>query len=73
MSRPEDPCRDPASEMRDDHFDPDSRELSKEDRDKRRIKELEFLLGQIVTDLPANRDWLNPDTEKAAREILKKP
>ncbi len=33
MSRPEDPTRDPASEMRDDHFDPD-------DREKARLAEL---------------------------------
>lgn len=31
--RPEDPCRDPASEMRDDHFKPD-------DREKRRLDDL---------------------------------
>lgn len=33
MRRSEDPCRDPASEMRDDHFDPD-------DREKRRLEAL---------------------------------
>lgn len=29
------------------------------------------VLKQIVQDLPANRDWLNPDLEKIAREITK--
>lgn len=35
-----------------------------------RIKELEFLLERIVADLPAKRDWLDPDIERAARAAL---
>lgn len=31
-----------------------------------------FILGQIINDLPSKRDWLNPDTEKAARELLRR-
>lgn len=32
---------------------------------------LRHLLRDIMESLPQNRDWLNPDTEKWAREILK--
>jgi hypothetical protein len=31
-----------------------------------------LLLEQIITALPTNRDWLNPDTEYIARKIIKR-
>jgi hypothetical protein len=31
-----------------------------------------WLLKAIINDLPQNRDWLNPDVEADAKEILKK-
>lgn len=33
-------------------------------------QELRDALNLIVSDLPKNRDWLNPDTEKIAKAIL---
>ena len=30
-----------------------------------------LLLKAIIDDLPQNRDWLNPDVELAAKELLK--
>lgn len=33
-------------------------------------RELRDALALIVSDLPRNRDWLNPDTEKIAKVIL---
>jgi hypothetical protein len=30
-----------------------------------------LLLKAIIDDLPQNRDWLNPDIEHAAKELLK--
>jgi len=30
-----------------------------------------LLLKAIINDLPENRDWLNPDIERAAKELLK--
>jgi hypothetical protein len=30
-----------------------------------------LLLKAIINDLPINRDWLNPDIERAAKELLK--
>jgi len=36
------------------------------------IKEgLAYILGQIINDLPTNRDWLDPALEKSAVSILK--
>lgn len=32
---------------------------------------LRNLLRQIITDLPSNRDWLDPQVERAAREAIK--
>lgn len=32
---------------------------------------LRNLLRQIITDLPSNRDWLDPQVERAAREAVK--
>lgn len=29
-----------------------------------------WLLGQIISTLPENRDWLNPEIEKEARAFL---
>ncbi len=37
--------------------------------DSRELR-LTRLLGQIIHDLPMNRDWLNPDVEKEARELI---
>ena len=37
---------------------------------KQRINELEFILRNIINDLPSKRDWLDPMLEMAAREIL---
>lgn len=31
---------------------------------------LKHLLGQIIQDLPSNKDWLNPDIEREAIELL---
>lgn len=31
-----------------------------------------WLLKVIIDDLPRNRDWLNPNVEAGAKEILKK-
>jgi hypothetical protein len=33
--------------------------------------EAEFVLKQIIDSLPSRRDWLDPDIEKAAKELLK--
>jgi hypothetical protein len=35
------------------------------------IAALESILRRIINDLPTNRDWLDPELEKAARDILK--
>lgn len=35
-------------------------------------RELVSVLNLIVSDLPANRDWLNPDWENQARALLAK-
>ena len=32
---------------------------------------LESILRRIINDLPTNRDWLDPELEKAAMDILK--
>ena len=37
-----------------------------------RIKDLEYVLEQIINSLPSKKDWLDPDVEKAARNLLKK-
>jgi hypothetical protein len=34
-------------------------------------KKLNYVLGQIINDLPTNKDWLNPALEKMARELIK--
>jgi hypothetical protein len=31
---------------------------------------LKYALKMILQDLPAKRDWLNPDIEKMARELI---
>ena len=47
-----------------------------EERDKAIIKMnarvglLLACLKSIINDLPQSRDWLNPDTEKVARQLL---
>jgi hypothetical protein len=33
---------------------------------------LHYLLRQIMSDLPKRRDWLDPEIEKEAKDILKK-
>lgn len=45
-----------------------------EERDEARelARELRDVLALLISDLPRNRDWLNPDTEKIARVILTK-
>ena len=49
---------------------------AREERDKAIIKMnarvglLLACLKSIINDLPQSRDWLNPDTEKVARELL---
>ncbi len=35
-----------------------------------RLPEYRYVLTQILTDLPTKRDWLDPDLEKRARELL---
>jgi hypothetical protein len=35
-----------------------------------RIKAMEAVLGGIINDLPTKRDWLDPDLERAARNLL---
>ena len=37
----------------------------------KKIAALESILRQIINDLPTKRDWLDPELEKAARDILK--
>lgn len=34
-----------------------------------RLRRAQWLIGQVVDDLPRNRDWLNPDYEREMREI----
>lgn len=34
-------------------------------------KEMLFILKQIIDMLPSHRDWLDPDIERAAKEIIK--
>lgn len=34
-------------------------------------KYIKFVLKRIIDDLPVNRDWLDPDLERAAKEIIK--
>jgi len=36
-----------------------------------RVKDLEYVLGQIIDSLPSKRDWLDPDIERMARKLLK--
>lgn len=36
-----------------------------------RARELKLALAAIIRDLPERRDWLDPDVEKMAREVLK--
>ena len=33
-------------------------------------EQLKWLLGQIIQDLPQNNDWLNPDLEREAEELI---
>lgn len=33
--------------------------------------QLAYILGQIINDLPKNKDWLDPTIEKIARDLLK--
>jgi hypothetical protein len=35
-----------------------------------KLHRVTWLLGQIIADLPANRDWLNPEIEREARTFL---
>ena len=37
------------------------------------MNRLLWLLRQIITSLPQKRDWLDPDLEREAKEILKQP
>jgi hypothetical protein len=34
-----------------------------------RIKKMDYLLRQILTDLPANKDWLDPHLEEEAKQL----
>lgn len=36
---------------------------------KEEIVFLKFLIKEVITSLPVNRDWLDPDIEKAMKEI----
>jgi hypothetical protein len=45
--------------------------LSQSEIDKQRIEHLEYVLTQILKDLPAKRDWLDPLLERQAFELLK--
>ena len=36
-----------------------------------RVKDLEYVLRQIIDSLPSRRDWLDPDIERIARKLLK--
>ena len=29
-----------------------------------------YLLKDIITSLPTNKDWLNPETERIARQVI---
>ena len=49
------------------------------DESAKRIKRLEAtnavlleVLEQIISDLPTNRDWLSPDLEREAKQLIKK-
>lgn len=42
------------------------RKLIEKDKE---IEWLKFLIKSIMVDLPSNRDWLNPDIEKAMRDV----
>jgi len=35
------------------------------------IAHLKFIIKDILGDLPNKRDWLNPETERLAREAVK--
>ena len=38
-----------------------------------RCERLEQILSSIITGLPSNKDWLDPDIEKAANDLLENP
>lgn len=38
-----------------------------------RVYLLEHVLTRILTDLPISRDWLDPQVERAARELIRPP
>jgi hypothetical protein len=38
-----------------------------------KVRVLKHVLGQIVNDLPSNRDWLDPHLERYAKELLNEP
>jgi hypothetical protein len=40
------------------------------ERLERENKTLLHCLKQIINDLPANRDWLNPDIERLAKQAI---
>lgn len=37
---------------------------------KKRAEDLEYVLTEIINDLPVKRDWLDPSLEKMARDII---
>ena len=40
------------------------------EKEIKRLQTAESVLRIIISDLPSNRDWLNPDLEKSAKEVL---
>lgn len=47
------------------------RAITERDQARDLARGLRDVLALLVSDLPKNRDWLNPDTEKIAKAILK--
>lgn len=43
-----------------------------EDKIKTSAEELYFLLDRIVTDLPVNKNWLDPAIERQSKELVAK-
>lgn len=38
-----------------------------------RVNRMKWLLRHVMQDMPARRDWLNPDYETELREFIKEP
>lgn len=72
MKRSEDPCRDPASEMRDDHFKPDALDALRPtpETDARRERNGNVLCGEANLDLCARLER-ERDLAREQRDKLK--